>query len=694
MPPGVPGELWLGGDSVAVGYHERPDLTSARFPLLQDAVDRAGRPQRWYRTGDKATWDRSGEIHFLGRLDLQVKIRGFRVELGEIESALIAAPAVRDGVVTTIGEGDDKEILAFVVAEPGFEEATVLDAIAATVPPYMIPSRVVTVAAFPQLTSGKVDRRKLAEQVPPPGSASQPRGASPARPAEESPSAASAATVVAGAAIPADQGASPATEEDRRLLQIWREVLGRPRLGMDDDFFASGGHSLLATQLLFQVSQHFGVDVPLQLLFSRSATAAEMAAFLAGAERNSGDDRGRELDLAGEAGLPPHVVPDCAGGRHTGTHPMNPLVTGVSGFIGSFVAARLLDTGSATVFGLVRAANRDEGMRRIRATMEQYRIWKEEYADLIVPVPGDLSRPRLGLTRPAWDHLAGFADAIYHAGADVNFVRPYAAMKPTNVLGTQYVLELAAAHTLKPLHHISTIYVYDRFSHAPGTYYAEDLPPLHGLTNTFGYSQTKWVAERFVEEAARRGFPVTIHRLGRVTGAVDTAISPSYDLVWRAAKVGIDIGAVPDVPMAIDMTPVDWIAAAIVHISRKPSSYGRAFNLTNPTVLQESDFVRMSREYGYDVTPVTFAEWRDRVLTKASTLRDDTAGALAPFLTGALPLDEWPTGDIGTENVQEALADADFSCRAVDADLVGAYYNNFVASGVLPAPTPAGRAVR
>lgn len=658
VPVGVPGELWIGGESVALGYHDRPELTTERFVDLGPGVGRC------YRTGDKVTLGADGELRFIGRIDHQVKIRGYRIELGEVEAALLAAPGVLDAAALVVGDDQDKRIVAHVVTGPGYDEPAVLDHAATRLPGYMVPRQVVVRQSLPRSVAGKVDRRALAAEP---------------------------LTSVAPAPEGTRARREPTSDLERDLLAIWREVLSTPDLGMDDDFFRVGGHSILATQLLFRVKQAFGVDVPLQLLFSREATAAEMAGFLAEAAEGEGTDRALELDLGAEAVLDPAIRPEPGVHTHSGRNPQHPLVTGITGFIGTFLAARLLEAGAPVVFGLVRAAGRRDGLARIRASFEHYRLWRDEYAERIIPVVGDLAKPRLGLDRPTWEHLAVVVDSIYHSGADVNFVRPYATLKAPNVLGTAEVLRLAGTFAIKPVHYMSTIYVYDRFTHEPDTFYTEDLPPLQGLEHTFGYSQSKWVAERLVEQAQERGLPATIFRLGRVSGAVDTGISPSYDLLWRSAQVGVAIKAVPVVPMAVDMTPVDWVADAIVHISRKPGLHGRAFHVLNPTVLQERTFVEMSETYGYDVEHVTFAQWRDRVVAQASDLTDETAGALAPFLTGAMPLDDWPEGDIDTRNVREALADTDIACHPIDEDLVAAYYDHFVSTGFMPSPHTTNR---
>ncbi|HKI01749.1 MAG TPA: amino acid adenylation domain-containing protein [Thermoanaerobaculia bacterium] len=247
VAPGVPGELYAGGDGLARGYVGRPDLTAERF--VPDPV--SGIPgARLYRTGDLARFRADGTIDFLGRIDLQVKIRGFRIEPGEIEAALLGHPAVEEAVVLVREEAPgDKRLAAYVKARPG-EAPDLREFLKRTLPEFMVPAELVLVDAFPLTPNGKVDRAALARLRPD----SAPEGPPPLDPVEE------------------------------LLAGIWAEVLRRESVGRDDDFFAVGGHSLLATQVVSRVREAFGVELPLQSLFE-APTVAALAAEVKAARR-------------------------------------------------------------------------------------------------------------------------------------------------------------------------------------------------------------------------------------------------------------------------------------------------------------------------------------------------------------------------------------------------------------------------
>ncbi|HVR99979.1 MAG TPA: amino acid adenylation domain-containing protein, partial [Thermoanaerobaculia bacterium] len=227
VPPGVVGELCVGGDGLARGYLGRPDLTAERFiPHPWDLGERL------YRTGDLARQRPDGAIEFMGRRDDQVKIRGFRIELGEVEVVLLAHPAVREAVVLAREERDGRRLVAWVAGD--LEEPALRSWLRERLPDYMVPSAFVMLEALPLTPNGKVDRWALPE---------------PQR-----------------VRLDQDQG-MPADLVEELLAGIWCEVLGLGRIGVKENFFELGGHSLLATQVVSRVRGLFGVELPLRELF-------------------------------------------------------------------------------------------------------------------------------------------------------------------------------------------------------------------------------------------------------------------------------------------------------------------------------------------------------------------------------------------------------------------------------------------
>ena len=234
VPVGVPGELFTGGDGLALGYLNHDELTAAKFPNHPDHG-------RLYRTGDLCRWLADGTIEFIGRGDSQVKIRGFRIELGEIETHLANHPDVRQAKVAVRGDSaETKHIVAWVVPVEGAspEPAALSAFLAEQLPAYMRPEGIAILDALPLSANGKIDVSGLPD---------------PSR-------AANSTSAVARAA--------PVGETEERLAAIWRDLLGISDIGRDDDFFALGGHSLMALRLFSRMNREFDCSLPLAALIN------------------------------------------------------------------------------------------------------------------------------------------------------------------------------------------------------------------------------------------------------------------------------------------------------------------------------------------------------------------------------------------------------------------------------------------
>ncbi|MBW8879249.1 MAG: amino acid adenylation domain-containing protein, partial [Acidobacteria bacterium] len=238
VPVGVGGELLIGGVQVGRGYLSRPDLTAEKF--IPDPF--SGEPgSRLYRTGDLGRWLPGGELEYLGRIDHQVKLRGFRIELGEIESQLRSQGVVKEAVVVAREDRPgDKRLVAYVVGREDLATERLREYLASKLPEYMVPSAFVVLDWLPLTPSGKVDRRAL------PAPELGERG----------------------------EYVAPRTEVESRLCEIWEELLGVERVGIEDNFFDLGGHSLLATQVVSRVRAEVGVEVPLRTVFEHPTVAA------------------------------------------------------------------------------------------------------------------------------------------------------------------------------------------------------------------------------------------------------------------------------------------------------------------------------------------------------------------------------------------------------------------------------------
>jgi amino acid adenylation domain-containing protein len=269
-PINVEGDLYIGGKCLATGYINEPALTAEKF--VPDPFSSSG-GERLYKTGDRARFRADGNIQFLGRVDHQVKIRGYRIELGEIETLLNEHEDVQECIVLAPGDGSgNRQLMAYVVTRAGalLSSHDIRSHLQKKLPDYMVPSIYAFLEAMPITANGKVDRRAL----PPPD-----------------------------ISLYMDEGTfvAPRTEVEEKLAQIWAEVLGVNRVGVNDNFFELGGHSLFITQIVSRIRETFGVELPLQSFF-QAPTVAGLALAVADSPpvQQQADDIDRLLDFLEE----------------------------------------------------------------------------------------------------------------------------------------------------------------------------------------------------------------------------------------------------------------------------------------------------------------------------------------------------------------------------------------------------------
>ncbi|MET0196630.1 MAG: amino acid adenylation domain-containing protein [Rhodococcus fascians] len=240
VPVGVPGELYLAGVQLARGYHGRVDLTVDRFVANPFVSRSSSASSRMYRTGDLVVWQSDGTLEYIGRTDFQVKFRGQRIELGEIEAALAAHPRVGLSAAAVVQTNTGDQLVGYVV--PASAEDTDIDidelrdSLAEALPRYMIPGAILTLDEFPLNTSGKLDRKALPAPT-----------------------------------VHATQFRAPRTPIEEIVADVFADVLGLERVGLDDDFFELGGNSLVATQLVSRLGVALDSRVPVRMVFDASS---------------------------------------------------------------------------------------------------------------------------------------------------------------------------------------------------------------------------------------------------------------------------------------------------------------------------------------------------------------------------------------------------------------------------------------
>ncbi|TBR56878.1 hypothetical protein B4U84_25835 [Westiellopsis prolifica IICB1] len=669
VPIGVVGELHIGGVCLARGYLNRSDITEQKF-IPNPFSSEPG--ARLYKTGDLVRYRTDGNLEFVGRIDHQVKIRGFRIELGEIEVALTTYPDVREAVVLARkDQSGSNYLVAYVVPysilTPSLQHTITQQLrsyLSQKLPDYMIPSSFVLMESFPLTQSGKVDRKKLPTPV-------------------QVKSEHETVSTLLSASILPDQRLSTT---ESVIAAIWSEVFELEQVGIHDNFFELGGHSLLAIKLINRISNKLSVELTVPNLIE-NPTIAQIAQVVARAQQAESKDEycfDKAVDLKAEAVLDSTIQFQGSLNKEI-IEPKSIFLTGATGFIGSYLLAELLQKTNSDIYCLVRCPHNDYGKQRIEKYLKSSFLWNTDYSFRIIPVLGDLAKPLFGLTKQKFEELAKHIDVIYHNGAWVNFVYPYSTLKAANVLGTQEILRLASFTKIKPVHFISTLSVFSRnYSQIKQVLEIETPEFEENLEN--GYAQSKWVAEQLVKIAKNRGLPACIYRLGTVIGSSSTGVMDKPDdFFLNLLKGCIQLKKAPSLQIAFNLTPVNYVSQAIVHLSRQKKSLGKLFHVINPTYLPSDKLFNAIRSLGYPLEQISYEKW----LTELKSEDEDTLeNALHQFLPDLSSEDDFYEHSLHYDyhHTLEELATTSIACPPIDEKLLNKYFSYFQKTGFLPSP--------
>jgi thioester reductase-like protein len=319
-------------------------------------------------------------------------------------------------------------------------------------------------------------------------------------------------------------------------------------------------------------------------------------------------------------------------------------------------------------------------------------------AGRVVAVAGDLGEPLFGLSEEAFRDLAARIDTVYHCGTWVNFTYPYKVLKPSNVLGTAEALRLAGLVRTKPVHYVSSIAGVPEVEYGyrddPTVYEDDQTDSISGLFG--GYGETKWVSEQLCKIARSRGIPVSIYRPGVLSGHSRTGVSNTRDMVWNMIKGCIQAGAMPSGTQFMDVTPVDYVASALVQISLREENLNRVYHFPHPQLPRWRTVFEFMREYGYAVEMVESADWMQQILTLIQSGADNALAPFAPVVANYDAYAETANAEqregqmkivhFDDRNTRAALAGTGIACPDLDTELLTTYFDHFIRTGFLPPP--------
>ncbi|OYW25008.1 MAG: hypothetical protein B7Z55_00575 [Planctomycetales bacterium 12-60-4] len=460
-----------------------------------------------------------------------------------------------------------------------------------------------------------------------------------------------------------------------------------------------GMDSLMAVELIHQIEVKAGVVIPTSQLMSgaptihkltelmlhnltggkmeAASTATEVAA---GSADISNDSFVKDADLA-------HWGIRFADATAPVKAPKHILLTGAQEFLGAYLLRELLQQTQAKIHCFSSAADSSTAMQEIVDHLTSHACWKNAYRTRIIPVLGDLGKPLLGLTPADFDRLASTMDVIYHAAAHINHIAAYDQLKAVNVNGSVEIIRLAAQDRLKPVHYLSSASVLAASNTENDEPLHEDDPlPAHAKLMV-GYSQSRWVSEQLFLQAREHGLPVNVYRPGLLVGDDQTGICPTDNIAWLFLKTCIETGSGPIAGYNSILTPVDFVAAAMVRLSQDLSDGGHNYHLINPSAPTFGELLELVRANGYPLRMVTEDQWEAELTGGSMGIQMSPIAAYQLFIPrqtlSSLVQDQ---SAVFCRNMLQGLHGTGVNCPSIDQTRMHLYLQHFMRTGFLPPP--------
>jgi thioester reductase-like protein len=442
----------------------------------------------------------------------------------------------------------------------------------------------------------------------------------------------------------------PQGQVEEILGEIWTGLLHVERAGRRDNFFDLGGHSLLALRLLFKVNQSFGTTLTVTDVYT-SPILFELATRIGGgAPADELVNLPQEAHLADEIRAQSGLL--CVPAKTV-------LLTGCTGFVGRFLLAQLLVDTNATIYCLVRSRSRQQATSRLRNTLVKWNLWRNEFEQRIVGIPGDLGLPRIGTDEVTYRLLSENVDSIYHCATSMNHLETYAMAKAVNVEGARTLLELATHGRPKLINHISTLSVFGSAG-SDTTRIVNEASPIDDERHptSHGYAASKWVGEKIFLTASERGIPCNIFRLGLVCADTQEGRYDELQREYRVFKSCLLSGyGIRNYQYTITPTPVDYVARAVVFLATRHDTGPGIFHISSSSSTDDGVFERCNKIAGTSLQLISFYEW----ICEIKRLHNDgkTLSAV-PLIEFAFSMDE-SSFDEHQRRVQSAEPRFDFS---------------------------------
>lgn len=602
LPPGLSGELFIGGVCLARGYFNKPDLTADKFKY------HAGLKKRLYSTGDIAAYLDDGNIKYLGRIDSQVKIRGNRVELGEIENCLLSLESIIDvAVLAPVDEDGNAYLGVYYIADDDIPYTKLRKHIQRQLPSYMVPSFFTEVDKFPLSPSGKLDIKALPEPE--------------------------------GRREKSKAFHAPINDREEEICEIWEDELRMDGVGRDDNFFDLGGDSLSMIKVHFALEEKYSIS--LQDLFQYQTIKSLAQHIHTRIQEKVQFDQVAYSNIIKQNGESEKIKKYFRGLSSVSASEIERvsysklLITGATGFLGAFLVKDYLDNSETHLYLLIRGESLKVAEDRLKAKLSFYfgAELYNKYVDRISVVLGDVSLERLGMSDVVFNELSNSVEAVVHSAANVRHYADRDDINKINVTGTANVISFCKESVSKRVFFVSTLSVgLNEVKPGWSLHFTEgDNPETDGKGNV--YIDSKILAENLVREALPK-IGGQIFRVGNLVSDSETGVfqenkedNAFYQIMQEYKRR--DLAPDVEVPF-IDLSFVNQTASAIRLLTTCMGD--GTFHLYNPNTITIQDMF-YKKETGIETFKnyVTNIIYGDSVLTHGFYLKNINMLGFLPY---------------------------------------------------------------
>lgn len=557
LPIGVVGELLISGCGVALGYNKLPEQTEKAFVEF--------RGERTYRSGDYAKWTDGGDVVILGRTDNQVKLRGLRIELGEIEKSLTNISEIKSAVALIRKVGKSDAICAYYTADSPLDVEQIKEELKKNLTDYMVPTAYMQLDEMPLTPNGKVNTRALPE---PTDTASK-------------------------------SGALPKTELEKTFCDIFAQILELDTVYADSSFFDIGGTSLTATRVVIAASKK-NIELAYSDVFA-NPTPQALAKFISKSGGNEQNEQNGLDDLSGfdyseiDALLKNNTIENFINGEK---QPIgNVLLTGPAGFLGIHILYELLHRYNGKIYCMIRDKNNNPAAERLNSIFYYYfeESLKEKYFDRVVIINGDVTNAE------SFDKFLNCGiDTVINCAANVKHFSKGTDIEDVNLYGTLNVLEFCKKANAR-LVHVSTMSVGGMYVGEPGPVkQLEETRLYFGQSQGSKYTLSKFLAERAILSEAAKGLNAKIMRVGTLAARNSDGeyqINFTTNTFMGRLKSTLLIGKYPyeAMDMPFELSPIDFVAKAILLLAQTPKSCTVFHPFNNHTLIMGDLYTEMDR---------------------------------------------------------------------------------------------------